>query len=510
MYIAPNTIIKILNNCPLDNTYEDTIYFASEASQQVYFNTLVKYTLTSQSYQRVQRGKMRVEVKAENLYDCNYLMFQNTSFGNKWFYAFINNVEYVNNITSEIEFEIDVLQTWMFDYELKESYVEREHSVTDVIGENLIDENLETGEYIYDQYLEPLDADLYSTSIVVAATFNKEYQDVSGFYASHIYSGLAYNVFENTVEGGAQAGEFIKNAAEKTDGIVSVFLMPTYFIPEFNAVINKSYERTHHKPYNTVDGYKPRNKKLFTYPYQYLYVNNMQGDEAIYKYEFFDTTDTFSLVYTGTISCNPSIISYPSQYKFQGGSIEKITLSGFPQLPYITDTFKAWLAQNSSSLAVNALCSAFSGFSGSIGGNVLPFNPAALVTNIANSMVQISKAQQAPNRSRGAQGGVDLISANLLKFEVHNKHITAEYAKIIDEFFNKFGYACHRVKVPNISSRPYWNYVKTIGCVATGSVPSDDMKKIKKIFDNGITFWKNGTYIGNYDLDNSPTGGENL
>lgn len=506
LYIAPNTTIKILNNCPIDNTYEDTIYFASEASQQVYFNSLVKYALTSQSYQRVQRGKMRVEVKAENLYDCNYLMFQNTSFGSKWFYAFINNVEYINNITSEIEFEIDVLQTWMFDYELKECYVEREHSVTDVIGENLVDENLETGEYVCGEYSLPLDVDLYSTSIVVAATFDKDYRD-GAFYASHVFSGLVYNVFENTAEGGAQAAEFIANAAEKTDGIVSVFLMPTYFIPEFNAPLNNHYSATFKKPYDDIGGYKPKNNKLFTYPYQFFYVNNMQGDEAIYKYEFFGDHYTFSLTFTGTISCNPSIILYPSEYKVFGGVVEKITLSGFPQLPYSTDTFKAWLAQNASSLAVNALCSAFSGFSGSIGGNILPFNPAALVTNIAQSMVQISKAQDAPNRSRGAQGGVDLISANLLTFRLYNKRITVEYAKMIDEFFNKFGYACHRVKVPNISSRPYWNYVKTIGCVATGSVPSDDMKKIKKIFDNGITFWKNGSYIGNYELDNSPTGG---
>ena len=70
-----------------------------------------------------------------------------------------------------------------------------------------------------------------------------------------------------------------------------------------------------------------------------------------------------------------------------------------------------------------------------------------------------------------------------------------------------YGYKVNSLKGPNINTRPNWNYIKTIGCVATGSVPSDDRKKIKKIFDNGITFWKNGSYIGNYELDNSPTGG---
>ena len=28
MYIAPTSIVKILRNIPLDNTYKDTLYFA--------------------------------------------------------------------------------------------------------------------------------------------------------------------------------------------------------------------------------------------------------------------------------------------------------------------------------------------------------------------------------------------------------------------------------------------------------------------------------------------------
>ena len=33
---------------------------------------------------------------------------------------------------------------------------------------------------------------------------------------------------------------------------------------------------------------------------------------------------------------------------------------------------------------------------------------------------------------------------------------------------------------------------------------SDDRNAIKSIFDNGIRFWKNGSEIGNYSLDNKP------
>ena len=112
MHIEPGTNIKILKDCPLDTTYDHTIYFADKASQTNYFVGLTKYTLTNYTYQRVKRGVARVGIKADNLYDCNYMMFQNTNYGNKWFYAFIKSVEYVNNETSEITFEIDVMQTW--------------------------------------------------------------------------------------------------------------------------------------------------------------------------------------------------------------------------------------------------------------------------------------------------------------------------------------------------------------------------------------------------------------
>ena len=121
MYIVPNSNVKIYKDVPLDNTYNHTLYFSSLNEQNAYFHgnpSILKYNLTSQSYQRVVKGSMRVAIKSDNLYDCNYLAFQNASFGIKWFYAFITSVEYVNNETSEITFEIDSLQTYLFDVQL--------------------------------------------------------------------------------------------------------------------------------------------------------------------------------------------------------------------------------------------------------------------------------------------------------------------------------------------------------------------------------------------------------
>lgn len=505
MYIEPNTVIRLLKDCPLDTSYDHTIYFSDENSQINYFQGLTKYIFTEQTYQRVQRGKTRVQRKAEELYDCNYMMFQNSSFGNKWFYAFITSVEYVNNITSEITFEIDVLQTWFFDYTLEQCFVEREHSITDNIGDNLVPENLELGEYVSDDF----DATqlLSEKSIVVASTFDGQYNDIGGSYYSGLFSGLYFNIFPNTVDGASACEKFISGAGAKADGIVSVFLMPTSMV---TGVVQpaKVYDIVKNKSVSSIGGYVPKNNKLFTYPFNFLYVTNLQGNGSAFPYEYFSTDDC-QFILTGDMSCNPSCVLAPQNYK--GVPInydEKMVLGGFPQLAYNTDAFKTWLAQNASSLAVNALSTSLNyglatgAFTGGIGTGAGA--TVGLVSSVANTLSQVYQAAIRPNQAHGSGGSQTMAAVGLLDFAFMHKHIRPEFARIIDDYFNMYGYATHRVKTPNRNSRPHWNYVKTIGCVVTGSIPADDMYKICEIYNRGITFWKNGSNVGNYTLNNKP------
>jgi hypothetical protein len=81
-------------------------------------------------------------------------MFRNTAYGNKWFYAFLDSADYINDNCSEINCTIDVMQTWAFDYTFGDCFVEREHSITDEIGDNIIPEDFNIGEYISTDYDE--------------------------------------------------------------------------------------------------------------------------------------------------------------------------------------------------------------------------------------------------------------------------------------------------------------------------------------------------------------------
>ena len=127
---------------------------------------------------------------------------------------------------------------------------------------------------------------------------------------------------------------------------------------------------------------------------------------------------------------------------------------------------------------------------------------------VGNAVGKIKDTERVPPQvaNQGRNPYLDAgMGSNKMRFHMKAKSIRAPFARTIDDYFTKFGYQTNRVKVPNTHSRPHWNYVKTISATITGSVPADDAKKICQLLDNGITFWKNGSEIGNYSLDNRPT-----
>lgn len=517
MYIAPNSTIRILRNVTIDNTYQHTIHFNSSIEQSTYFTGLSKYTVNNYTYQRKERI-LRVGILADNLYDCNYIMFQNTSFGDKWFYAFITNVEYVNNEASNITFELDVMQTWYFDYTIRPSFVEREHVTSDNVGDNLVPDDLELGEYISDDFDGT--NQLGTKSIVVAATFDKNLDDNPGGTYSGIYSGLYYNVFDNYSE----VNEFINDVVNdnKASGIVSIFMMPKNMVGEIGGTV-KTYEVNKSKKVTgQIDGYTPKNNKLYTYPYNFLYVTNLNGVGVPFPYEYFTDPSNCTFILSGDMSCNPQVVLCPTNYKGVPANYnEKIILDGFPQCSYNTDSFKAWLAQTGVSQLVS-----LAGGTAAVAGGVASYNAAvaagttalaiggvpiaavAGLVSVAGVVAGVTQHATLPMQAQNAQGNSAMMALGLKDFAFMRMHIRSEFAKIIDEYWEVYGYPVHRVKIPNISTRRHWNYVKTIDVNIIGSVPADDMAKIKACYNNGITFWRNGSEVGNYSLNNSIDGSD--
>lgn len=535
MYIQPNTTIKIYSGVPLDNTYKHTLYFSTVANQNAYFHATpsnLKHTLPVQSYQRVVQNKMRVAVKADLLYDCNYIAFQNTNFGQKWFYAFLLSAEYVNNETSEITFEIDVMQTYLFDITLKSSFIERQHSVTDKAGDNLVEENLAVGEYQLDLDISSgvfgdvkvnPDGSFNGFKPYVMYTAKDQLGAIKGEMIANVYCGTTISFFnkiytENSGAEGVGINNWLSdmNAENRLDEIVCIYMAPENFGKKaYGDVQVRNFGIA--KPSGNGQ-YTPRNKKLLCYPYRFMLGNNNQGNTIEYHYEDFSSDDCIFSVSGGCLPDSQYLL-YPHDYRgLDENYVDVLSLTGLPQCSFSGDYFKAWLAQNNTQIGLSLLSSANSAvasvaLAGMTGGasvaGQMAVESASLSagTNSLNGVLgligNVAHAKAQPDSAKGNQTSNIMYSLNRFDFTFNHVYIRPEFCEIIDEFFDMYGYATRRVSVPNRSSRPHWNYVKTRGCNAIGKCPTDDLYKVCSIYDNGITFWKNPSEVGNYSLNNS-------
>lgn len=518
MYIQPGTNIILLHNVPLDNTYDHTIRFASPDDQYNYFSGLTKFRLSENTYQRVNRGRARIGIKADNLYDCNYMMFQNASFGNKWFYAFITAVEYVNNITSDITFELDVIQSWYFDWKFEQCFIERITTPTDEIGEHIEPEPVPLGEYVYNDYKQ---LSVLSPLAVIIA-----YVDASegGHLYSGVYGGCTLVAFNANDVSGINA--FLSKYIQKPDAIVDMYVVPVVATGPLTSgsgtVIVSSDKNTTITDGGAIpavndnmelNGYKPRNHKLYTYPYNFLNINNASSGSLNLRYEFFTDLQPhweITVPLTKPVEC----VLRPTHYKGSGSepnATESITVSGYPTCSWNFDTYKAWVAQSTVPYfmrAANTVANA-GVMVASTGGTATPAAVAGLTTSlfsqVSGRMIDGYQASIAADIYRGnLNSGSTNIGAGLQDFFGGRMSITAQAAKQIDDFFTRFGYGVRAIGKPYTNNRPHYTYIQTSGCTLTGSIPADDMKTICQIHDNGITYWMHGNEIGDYSVDNSP------
>lgn len=527
-YIEPNTRIEFLRGVPLDPGYENTLYFDTLAQQDVYFYDKLALAINKTSYQREERGWLKVSWSAaENvtpviatLYNISYMRFKNSSFENKWFYAFVDNVEYVNNNTVRIRYHIDVMQTWAFDYAFNQCMIEREHTETDYIGENTIPENFELGDYIFDNAQE---FNYEPTAVVVTAG------DFGGTYGSGVvvpglstkgdwFSGVHFYPFPLHVQQQVDAlNQMLEDAytdRDKLNTIIAVFVMPNSFItPNFppqeftESVITASQIGGY-----MLGDYPCRNAKLLTYPYNLLYVTNYQGGHMELHFEYFSDPTNCTLKVWGNMSVNPALILYPNNYKTTGDNFdEMLECTGFPMCAWANDAYKAWVAQNAGTLAAGAYAILSQGLTGAgralfglksgspneVSGGARQAMGA--YTAAAAMVGQVRDHSVAPPTAHGNGNGNVQYQAGKMTFMWCHKHIRPEYAAIIDDFFDMYGYATHRVGYPRRNVRPCYTFVKTVDCSMDGNVPVEDLRAIEDIFNKGVRFWKSTAVFGVFD-----------
>jgi hypothetical protein len=128
-------------------------------------------------------------------------------------------------------------------------------------------------------------------------------------------------------------------------------------------------------------------------------------------------------------------------------------------------------------------------------------------TNIQNAMdsynARIHDAQAtADSIVTGSNDLMRQIALDLNTFVLYVYRPTDEYKQKLEKIWNMRGYATNTIDYPNLRSKISWNYIQTVKCNIKGTnIDPNDLEKIKRVFDNGVTLWHNKN-VGDYSQNN--------
>lgn len=536
----PQTEIHVCSGVRLDSRQQHSIWFATVYDQLNYFGGKVVKTFPAYSYCR-KTWSIKVEDTLENARKWNYLYFTNSPSGKVWFY-FINNVEYVNDNTVELFLELDVIQTFLFHWELQECFIERQHTEQDYVGLNEVDEGLSVGELTCIDVKQV--TELNELCVLMVSTVDPlTNETVFSKTLNNIFAGAG--VFATESADYAQLGQKLNEMSEngKIDSVVTMWMYPKNLVSLMDGTawgngkickpvkslspINGRVSLNFSYPYS----YKPKNKKLYQYPFMFIQASNNNGAGAIFRFERFRSVSkipetNLPLPYQLIGAYSPEGVVKLVFNNYDNQDYENaLPLMGFPTCAWNADSYKIWLAQNQAQRDVAYGASALTIATGAgvalatlaaiptggmslgalagVGGGLATAGNGLQQVMSLNAQTKDMSIQ--PPQARGNFSGSVNIVAEKQSFTFYVRQVTSEHAKIIDDFFTMYGYAQKRLGVPNIHARPKFTFIKTVGCMVGGQIGNGDRLAIQRIFDQGITFWTNGDKVGDYTQDNSVT-----
>lgn len=505
MAVTPQTDIRLIQ-VPLEIDNENQLTFPTPQLQEDYFLSLPYLEVDKCSYQR-KDNYINFPAHIDDILTYNYVMYKNENYTDKYFYGFITDMKYVNDNVTQVYIKTDVFQTWQFDIIYKKMFIEREHVNDDTIGLHTVPENLEHGPYKCDKKTYYRDLDEFVYVIRVSKYINGTVPLITNF-GGVISAGGAY-----VCKTANQVANIIQSYPEKAraDAILNVYMVPSKIIAQneedlqYHGQSKPIYLRTSINKPSSLDNYTPTNNKLLTFPYCYLTLSNNSGSSNNLRYELFNTP-TCNFTIKGVPSVGASIKCLPTNYKLASELEEEgIMMGKYPTLSWSGDEYINWLTQNSVNIGLGITSNLISAVGGVASANPVIAGTALINSgmSIANTLAQIYEHSLTPNSAKGNINGGDINTCSQTNgFFFYQMNITSEYAKIIDNFFSMYGYKINDLKVPNITGRPNWNYVKTINANLIGNIPQADLQELKNMLNNGVTFWHNPSTFLDYSQTN--------
>lgn len=543
-YVAPDSTVYILSGVECDRNYDHVKWFNSRSEQ---YNYMIDHRIKSyDKVMYVRDGVFMADAWADDLYSANYIMFRNTAFNDRWFYAFIDSIRWENNRTAEIHYTMDLWQCWWMDCKVGECFVEREHVLDDTIGSNTIPEGIEYGmlEVTSDTDLTEFTKDIvYGVEIVISEEQLSGIQNQPKWFSGKVLGRVFQGAKIGTTTDAESLLDFCQNiiTAGYTNTIQQIFTIPKDLAP-----VNEEgfYAKSPELPEIPVrfHGYRPHNNKLYCAPYSQYLVYSPTGDQMVLDPEKFANRSKRRLSIYGNSGVMPQVTVSPRDYNGVDGrdNTKGFTLNYGVKGSFMYDAYQAelasygmgetggWLAKYgtqifsgiagakgvgtptgvSSGYTPQGIGGYLGGATSALSGVLGAINPVSAITtgisaisNISGVVAQQFKDSHDTSTLAGSSAGNILWSRHLQEVKVQVKQIRKEYARTVDQYFDMFGYKINQVKRPQMEGRPAWNYVKCTNVALTGKIPVDAQQLIKSVMEHGVTFWK--TTFHNYSADNS-------
>jgi len=539
MIFTPTGTAYLIENVFMDARQEDNIDFANAEEQAYYFQSRSTRTIEECTYIRKDKA-IKVSYSADELFGTNYIMYKNEEL-DRWIYCFIISKEYIASKTTILTIKTDVFQTYMFDYWWNDTFVAREHqnrwhAPADPIF-NLNDEGLTLG----DEYLKIHDTSIAESEGYYLVVASQQLEDIGNYSPPNMVQGCPTPLYFYVVFGVEDICVLLSDDAS----IISMSLIP-FLTYDASVLTPVNYVNTHTQeviPIKRIMSNQPTRKvlgnitkyeatplpsvmgigipkdfmyesKLLTYPYTYHVLTDYQSSPMVLKNEYLES-DLIEVSVVQTISHDSKTKFYISTgYKGEYNGKENCLFNtNVNDLPLITDAYKNYIQQHKASatagmalaganLAIGTIGAIATGGVSLIGtGNAM----LSAVSSIGGELAKQKDLQNTPDtvRERGNNIAFEIADGNL-SIRVVTLSIHANIKKVLGDYFAKYGYKCHEVKVPQLNSRYYYNYIKTIGCNIDGNFDNEDLIELKDIFDKGITIWHNNDGVTplSYSFDN--------
>lgn len=127
MIIRPNSNITLYSGVDIVPG-EQHLAFSNENQRNSYFQSHIAAQINDAQMVR-KDGTLRLDtndISPATAFSCNYLSFVNPSWGNKTFYGFIVDVDYLNNETIVVKWTLDEFESWRFDVVYQNMTIERQ------------------------------------------------------------------------------------------------------------------------------------------------------------------------------------------------------------------------------------------------------------------------------------------------------------------------------------------------------------------------------------------------